>query len=92
MKKIGKAETISDYNEQISYLEDILSMLEDLQTLYSKDKLFSDEYKNTENISSWIEDVQQDLINEREELIQDEIKEHDKEMFAMNYEFERSRL
>lgn len=92
MKKIGKAETISDYNEQISYLEDILSMLEDLQTLYSKDKLFSDEYKNAENISSWIADAQQDLINEREELIQDEIKEHDKEMFAMNYEFERSRL
>ena len=92
MKKIGKAETISDYNEQISYLEDILSMLEDLQTLYSKDKLFSDEYKNAENISSWIADAQQDLINEREELIQGEIKEHDEEMFAMNYEFERSRL
>lgn len=92
MKKIGKAETISDYNEQISYLEDILSTLEDLQTLYSKDKLFSDEYKNAENISSWIADAQQDLINEREELIQDEIKEHDEEMFAMNYEFERSRL
>ena len=92
MKKIGKAETISDYNEQISYLDDILSTIEDLQTLYSKDKLFSDEYKNAENISSWIEDTQQDLINEREDLIQDEIKEHDKEMFAMNYEFERSRL
>lgn len=92
MKKIGKAETISDYNEQISYLEDILSMLEDLQTLYSKDKLFSDEYKNAENISSWIADTQQNLMNEREELIQDEIKEHDKEMFTMNCEFERSRL
>lgn len=92
MKKIGKAETISDYDEQISYLEEILSTLEDLQTLYSKDKLFSDEYKNTENISSWIADTQQDLMNEREELIQDEIKEHDTEMFTMNYEFEKSRL
>lgn len=92
MKKFGKAETISDYDEQISYLEDILSTLEDLQTLYSKDKLFSDEYKNVENISSWIEETQQDLMNEREELIQDEIKEHDKEMFIMNYEFEKSRL
>ena len=92
MKEIGKAEDIEEYDEQISYLEDILSTLEDLQTLYSKDKLFSDEYKNVENISSWIADTQQDLMNEREELIQDEIKEHDKEMFTMNYEFEKSRL
>lgn len=92
MKKIGNAETIDEYDEQIDYLEDILSMLEDLQTLYSKDKLFSDEYKNAENISSWIEDVQQDLKNEREELIQIEIKEHDKEIFEMNCEFERSRI
>ena len=92
MKEIGKAEDIEEYEEQISYLEDILSTLEDLQTLYSKDKLFSDEYKNVENISSWIADTQQDLMNEREELIQDEIKEHDKEMFTMNYEFEKSRL
>lgn len=92
MKKIGKAETIDEYDEQIDYLEDILSTLEDLQTLYSKDKLFSDEYKNAENISSWIEDTQQDLKNEREELIQIEIKEHDKEIFEMNCEFERSRI
>ena len=92
MKEIGKAEDIEEYDEQVSYLEDILSTLEDLQTLYSKDKLFSDEYKNTENISSWIADTQQDLMNEREELIQDEIKEHDKEMFEMNLEFERSRI
>lgn len=92
MKEINKAETIDEYDEQIDYLDDILSTLEDLQTLYSKDKLFSDEYKNVENISSWIEDVQQDLMNEREELIQVETKEHDKEMFEMNCEFERSRL
>jgi uncharacterized protein HemX len=92
MKKIYKAETADEYDEQIDYLDDILSVLEDLQTLYSKDKLFADEYKNCENISSWIEDVQQDLKNEREELIQIEIKEHDKEIFEMNCEFERSRL
>lgn len=92
MKKIYKAETADEYDEQIDYLDDILSTIEDLQTLYSKDKLFSDEYKNCENISSWIEDVQQDLINEREELIQIETKENDEEMFAMNCEFERSRL
>ena len=92
MKKIGKAETISDYEEQIRFLEDVLSTLEDLQGLYIKDELFKDEYKNVGNLSSWIEDIQQDLTNEREDLIQDEIKEHDKELLAMNYEFERSRL
>lgn len=92
MKKIGKAETISDYNQQISYLEDILSHLEDLQSLYAKDDLFEDEYKDTKNIFNWIEEVQQNLKDEREELVQEEIKQDEKEIEAMNYEFERSRL
>lgn len=92
MKKIGKAETISDYNQQISYLEDILSHLEDLQSLYAKDDLFEDEYKDTKNIFTWIEEAQQNLKDEREELVQGEIKQNEKEIEAMNYEFERSRL
>lgn len=92
MKKIGKSETISDYNQQISYLEDILSHLEDLQSLYAKDDLFEDEYKDTKNIFNWIEEVQQNLKDEREELVQEEIKQDEKNIEAMNYEFERSRL
>jgi len=92
MKKIGKAETISDYNQQISYLEDILSHLEDLQSLYAKDDLFEDEYKDTKNIFNWIEEAQQSLKDEREELVQEEIKQNEKNIEAMNYEFERSRL
>lgn len=92
MKKIGKAETISDYNQQISYLEDILSHLEDLQSLYAKDDLFKDEYKDIKNIFNWIEEAQQNLKDEREELVQEEIKQNEKNIEAMNYEFERSRL
>lgn len=92
MKKIGKAETISDYEQQISYLEDILSHLEDLQSLYAKDDLFEDEYKDTKNIFNWIEEAQQSLKDEREELVQEEIKQNEKNIEAMNYEFERSRL
>lgn len=69
MKKIGKAETISDYNQQISYLEDILSHLEDLQSLYAKDDLFEDEYKDTKSIFNWIEEAQQNLKDEKEELL-----------------------
>ena len=92
MKEIGKAETISDYNQQISYLEDILSHLEDLQSLYAKDDLFEDEYKDTKNIFNWIEEAQQSLKDEREELVQEEIKKKEKNIEAMNYEFERSRL
>lgn len=69
MKKIGKAETISDYNQQISYLEDILSHLEDLQILYGKDDLFKDEYKYANNLFEWIEETQQNLKDEKEELL-----------------------
>lgn len=92
MKKIGKAETISDYDQQISYLEDILSHLEDLQSLYAKDDLFKDEYKDIKNIFNWIEEAQQNLKDEREELVQEEINQNEKNIEAMNYEFERSRL
>lgn len=92
MKKIGKAETISDYNQQISYLEDILSTMEDLQTLFGKDAMFKDWYKDIENQMSWIEEQQQDLRNEKEEMMQPIIKQHDEEIKAMYYEFERSRL
>jgi hypothetical protein len=92
MKEIGKAETISDYTSQISYLEDILSTLEDLQTLYGKDKTFHDDYKDASNQMCWVEELQQELINEQDELVQAEVKKNEREKIAMNYEFERSRL
>ena len=92
MKKIGKAETISDYTQQISYLEDILSTLEDLQILYGKDSTFKEDYKDVENQINWIEEKQQELIDDRAELVQAEVKQNARELIAMNYEFERSRL
>ena len=92
MKEIGKAETISDYNQQISYLEDILSTLEDLQTLYAKDTTFSDDYKDVTNQMEWIEEKQQELIDEREELVQDRVKQSERELIGMIYEFQKERL
>lgn len=92
MKKIGKAETISDYTQQISYLEDILSTLEDLQILYGKDSTFNDDYKDITNQINWIDELQQELKNDRAELVQAEVKQNEREKIAMNYEFERSRL
>lgn len=92
MKKIGKAENSDEYDEQIEYLDSILSTLEDLQILYFKDETFSDDYKDLTNQMTWVEDLKQELQNEQEEIIQKEIKEYDKELLAMNAEFERSRL
>lgn len=92
MKEIGKAETISDYEQQISYIEDILSTMEDLQTLFRKDKTFSDDYKDIANQMNWIDELQQELIDEKEELVQESVRQNERELIAMNYEFEGSRL
>lgn len=92
MKEIGKAEEISDYEEQITYLEDILSQLEDLQSLYAKDSMFEDDYKEITNQMKWLDEKKQELADEKEELEQEEYEDYKKELFVMNYEFERSRL
>ncbi len=92
MKEIGKAEDIEEYDEQVSYLEDILSTLEDLQILYGKESLFSEDYKDVTNQMKWIEEKQQELIDDRAELVQAEVKQNERELIAMNYEFEGSRL
>lgn len=92
MKEIGKAETISDYNQQISYLEDILSTMEDLQTLFGKDKTFSDDYKDIQSQMNWIDEVQQELIDSREELRQARVKQNEEELMGMIYEFQKARL
>lgn len=91
MKEIGMAETIYDYTQQIQGIDDIISHLEDLQTLYYKFK-DKDNYKDvTENIKYW-QGLQDELTEEREELIEKEVKEYDEEFKTMNIEFERSRL
>lgn len=92
MKKIGKAVTINEYDEQISYLEDIMSLLEDIQGLYFKDNIFNDDYKDCKNQISWLEEMQQELINEREELIEKEVKKYDEELKGMIYDFQKERI
>ena len=92
MKKIGNAETISDYNQQISYLEEVLSVLEDLQILYGKDDMFKDDYKEVQGQMTWIEEVQDNLKDEKNELLEAEIKEDEKQKMGMIYEFQRERL
>lgn len=92
MKRIGNAETISDYSQQISYLEEVLSVLEDLQILYGKDDMFKDDYKEVQGQMIWIEEVQDNLKDEKNELLEAEIKEDEKEKMGMIYEFQRERL
>lgn len=92
MKRIGNAETISDYSQQISYLEEVLSVLEDLQILYGKDDMFKDDYKEVQGQMTWIEEVQDNLKDEKSELLEAAIKEDEKEKMGMIYEFQRARL
>lgn len=93
MKKIDCATTIRDYEEQIAWVESILSTLEDLQSLYYKGREFcNDDYKEVTNQMKYWEELQQQLEEEKQELTGAEIEENEKYIKAMNYEFERSRV
>lgn len=92
MKRLGKASTIEEYEEQIDYIESIISTLEDLQILYGKSKDFDGDYKDTQNQLDWLEETYQDLCNEKQELVDVESIQHEYDIQAMNYEFERDRL
>lgn len=96
MKKIGYAEDIDDYEEQIDYLGGLLGILEDLELAYldgnPKDDFFKDEKEQVHEQFLYVEDIYNNLKEEMEELIEQENKEYDEELRAMNAEFERSRL
>ena len=92
-KNFEKSSTIEEYSSQIDYLEDILNALEDLRILYGKDyKTFKNDYKDTGAQMEWIEEMQDELKERKQELIDIKVKEHEKDLAGMNAEFERSRL
>lgn len=96
MKKIGYAEDIDDYEEQIDYLGGLLGILEDLELAYldgnPKDDIFKDEKKQIHDQFLFVEELYENLKEEMEELLEEINKEDEEELRAMNAEFERSRL
>lgn len=92
MIEIGKAEFIAEYEEQINYLENVLSVQEELESLYAKDTMFEDEYKEIKELMKYVEERQEELKQEKEELETLESKREEDELKELNNEFERSRL
>lgn len=96
MKKIGYAEDIEEYEEQLEYLEGILNSLEDAMEAYndchSNDNFFADEKEQLNLQILYVKQIYENLQEELDELLEDQDKQFEKELKELNAEFERSRL